>query len=1167
MKKILIEIVLADRNWILEEFARQIVENYKGEQYQIEICDEASGSATITYFLPYSKFKYISNSINIALFTHMEEDFPEAKQKFFDIANQCDYCITMSKKYEILLKEYGIKNVLTIMPGVNHSIFRPKLKLGVIGRTYHTNRKLEGVVSDLIGFEGIDIKYTGQGWLGKSLKLTEKELVEFYNEIDYLLITAKIEGGPMPLLEALSSGCQVIAPSDIGFVNEFPHISYKKGDSKDLLKVVKKLYEDKYKISLAVKDISWQKYSDEHIKLFQELSAKIEKNDIDNENESKKIDKVSISIITHGSESKTKGGPTIRTKLIQEKLYQHKDIEEIYVEFYEKNKINLNVDICHVFNNWPLETAEKLICELKSKDKKVVFSPIFLNLSTLNTYSKKIIHIFKYSKNIESDIKKLLIIEKQKEKKFLVETISKHFEKVRNMCNMSDHLIFLSKYEEQLLSSIGIDTSKGTIVKNGVDIPKVDSIDTSLFRKKFGLGKYILTVGRIESRKNQLILAYALKKIDITLVFVGHDDTSEYSKLVKNSAENNVVFIDRIDNRELLYSAYAGAEVFVLPSWSEGAPLAALEAASMGTPLVVSETSGEDEYFGEFAKYVHPLDIKAIQDSVLYFLNLKNKEKYKKEFSLFIRENFNIDKHAIDTLNVYKKVIKKNTLIKQRKIFFDITSLVHTYANNVNPTGGPALEEKIFNTIIKNKNLDTDFICWNSKYHKFLRISKEEYSLERIKKYAKDISLNEIEERIEIIHEKTIQNINTSEVKKFDEKNLNNFNSSEDYTPTNIHNNKKLFIQVGKNIIKSLPIKMQFYIVDFIKKYIKKDFDLDFPSITHYKQIPFEVSKVEALKDYFYNNNFEIKYIIHNDYLLSADIINIGNAWMSNERYLNAILDLKLNYSTRISCLIYDILPITKPAFFPKGLQKKFENHLNKMISFVDKIYTLSNYTNREVKDYLMMTKKQVLLAPLYIDAFIPNSFSVNVKKSNFLNTQPIERGQYVLFVSSISPRKNHTMLIKVWEKIQQNSNNYDKKLVLVGKHLFGNDELVSKNNVEELKKHNILFLSSVSEEELNWLYVNCMFTVYPSFSEGLGLPILESLAYKKACICSKMESIEHINKKGVVKLEADSFFDWYEVIHNLLTNKYLLDSLVNSIEDEISDEECFQNVLNQLIN
>ena len=67
---------------------------------------------------------------------------------------------------------------------------------------------------------------------------------------------------------------------------------------------------------------------------------------------------------------------------------------------------------------------------------------------------------------------------------------------------------------------------------------------------------------------------------------------------------------------ELLASAYAGAAAFALPSWVEGAPISALEAAAAGCPLVLGDRAGVREYFGALAAYCEPSDPASIRAAI-----------------------------------------------------------------------------------------------------------------------------------------------------------------------------------------------------------------------------------------------------------------------------------------------------------------------------------------------------------------------------------------------------------------------------------------------------------------------------------------------------------------------------------------------------------------------
>ena len=69
----------------------------------------------------------------------------------------------------------------------------------------------------------------------------------------------------------------------------------------------------------------------------------------------------------------------------------------------------------------------------------------------------------------------------------------------------------------------------------------------------------------------------------------------------------------------------------------------------------------------------------------------------------------------------------------------------------------------------------------------------------------------------------------------------------------------------------------------------------------------------------------------------------------------------------------------------------------------------------------------------------------------------------------------------------------------------------------------------------LRWLYANCRFTVFPSLSEGFGLPVVESLANAKPCIASTATSIPEGSQGVAIHLDPADRTAWRDAIVRLL--------------------------------
>ena len=133
-------------------------------------------------------------------------------------------------------------------------------------------------------------------------------------------------------------------------------------------------------------------------------------------------------------------------------------------------------------------------------------------------------------------------------------------------------------------------------------------------------GKYILSVGTIEERKNTLLAVKALHHLpeELSLVLVGR--STKYAETIrqyaaKHGLTNRVKLLHGVSDEELP-RLYAGAEAFVYPSRYEGFGIPIIEAIAMGLPVVACTGSCLEEAGGPDSLYVAPDDAEGLAASL-----------------------------------------------------------------------------------------------------------------------------------------------------------------------------------------------------------------------------------------------------------------------------------------------------------------------------------------------------------------------------------------------------------------------------------------------------------------------------------------------------------------------------------------------------------------------
>jgi glycosyltransferase involved in cell wall biosynthesis len=207
----------------------------------------------VNYFINHALYRADMPGTSVVCCTHMEER-RKVRELFLDAVDNADYCVAMSENTAKIVRDRGFraKNVRVIHCGVPS---RKTLKFGVCGIVQDSGRKGEQLVKEMVA-AGYDVRAHGEGW---PCPIVDTNTEEFYESLDYYVVTSLNEGGPVPVLEALAYGVPVIAP-DVGWCWEYSTIRYNKGDWKDLHRVLKGLTPR-----------LWEDWAEDHRKFFEEI--------------------------------------------------------------------------------------------------------------------------------------------------------------------------------------------------------------------------------------------------------------------------------------------------------------------------------------------------------------------------------------------------------------------------------------------------------------------------------------------------------------------------------------------------------------------------------------------------------------------------------------------------------------------------------------------------------------------------------------------------------------------------------------------------------------------------------------------------------------------------------------------------------------------------------
>lgn len=221
----------------------------------------------------------------------------------------------------------------------------------------------------------------------------------------------------------------------------------------------------------------------------------------------------------------------------------------------------------------------------------------------------------------------------------------------------SVHLLLPNATSEmlQIKKDFKIDTPY-KVVYNGVD-PTFYGRKPDAFIQEYGLQDFVLCVGRISPRKNQLGMIKALKGTGVQMVFIGSvNDPGYYRECIKTAGDQGL-FISHMPHHRLT-AAYAAAKVHMLASWYDTPGLVNLEAGLAGCNLVVSDRGTAQEYFGDLVWYCSPDDSQSIRMAVEEAYHSPQVD----DLSIHIMNHFTWKKIGEATLEAYSRVLHSRIL-------------------------------------------------------------------------------------------------------------------------------------------------------------------------------------------------------------------------------------------------------------------------------------------------------------------------------------------------------------------------------------------------------------------------------------------------------------------------------------------------------------------------
>lgn len=266
---------------------------------------------------------------------------------------------------------------------------------------------------------------------------------------------------------------------------------------------------------------------------------------------------------------------------------------------------------------------------------------------------------------------------------------------------------------------------------------------------------------------------------------------------------------------------------------------------------------------------------------------------------------------------------------------------------------------------------------------------------------------------------------------------------------------------------------------------------------------------------------------------------------------------------------LYDLIPLLFPEFTPgPEFFEQFNRHYAKVARLAQSVFSISEHSKNDLLDFWERTgvsknAPRIEVVPLAGLNRKESAPPLDMADQALLDN--VRRGgEYVIFVSTLEPRKNHQLMLDIWRELHFERGSQCPRLLFVGMRGWGVDNMVQQmSQMNATSEGKILWLQGVGDNLLSHLYANCAFAVLPSHYEGWGLAATEAAAFGKICVVSSNSALGEATGGLTPAYHPLDFRGWAQELRNLIDDKVyraklekkILDNIVQRTWDDFGDQ------------
>jgi glycosyltransferase involved in cell wall biosynthesis len=229
-----------------------------------------------------------------------------------------------------------------------------------------------------------------------------------------------------------------------------------------------------------------------------------------------------------------------------------------------------------------------------------------------------------------------------------------------------------------------------------------------------------------------------------------------------------------------------------------------------------------------------------------------------------------------------------------------------------------------------------------------------------------------------------------------------------------------------------------------------------------------------------------------------------GSFWL--DKYAPQLADRARSAGVPVTAFVHDVLLLSHPDWLARAHSEQFRRGCDSFLPGCAAVICNSSNTRDELRRWVALPSG----LPIFT-CRLGDRPSVSTSQTVPAGVAAMIERRYVLFVSTITPRKNHALLVEAWRRLWRQLGAATPYLLLVGGGA-PDPALAPMLQAEQAEAGRIVRITGIDDGGLEALYRHAWMTVYPSLAEGYGMPVAEALSHGKICLAAPSGGIREID-------------------------------------------------------